>query len=54
MKRRTFIATVGALVAGAAALPRRLLAATRLDRIGLELYSIGVSRQQSYWDTTIS
>lgn len=39
MKRRTFIGTLGA-AATALAVPRRAFASTRLDRIGLELYSV--------------
>lgn len=39
MKRRTFIRALGA-GAAAAALPRRAFAASRLERIGLELYSV--------------
>lgn len=39
MKRRTFIQVLGA-GAAAAASPRRAFAANRLDRIGLELYSV--------------
>ena len=39
MKRRTFIQSMGATAVGVFA-PRRLLAATRLDRIGIELYAI--------------
>lgn len=40
MQRRTFVQTVGAGLMGALAAPERLLAATRLDRIGLELYAV--------------
>jgi sugar phosphate isomerase/epimerase len=39
MQRRTFLRALGAATA-AAALPRRAFAANRLDRIGLELYSV--------------
>src|SRR5512144_2882449 len=39
MRRRTFIQTLGAATA-VGVLPRRLFAFGRLDRIGLELYSI--------------
>ena len=39
MRRRTFIQTLGA-AAAAVAIPRRLVAAGRLERIGLELYSV--------------
>lgn len=39
MRRRTFIQTLGA-AAAAVAIPRRLFAAGRLERIGLELYSV--------------
>ena len=40
MKRRPFIQSISTLAAGALAFPRELLAATRLDRIGLELYAV--------------
>ena len=40
MKRRTFIQTVGATGAWTLLRPHRGLAAARLDRIGLELYSV--------------
>ena len=40
MKRRAFLGTLGAAAAATLALPRRALAASRLDRIGLELYSV--------------
>ena len=40
MQRRTFVQAVGAGLAGALAAPERLLAAARLDRIGLELYAV--------------
>ena len=40
MQRRTFVQAVGAGLAGAIAAPERLLAAARLDRIGLELYAV--------------
>ena len=40
MKRRTFIQSTIAAAAGALVLPRQAFAATRLDRVGLELYSI--------------
>jgi len=40
MQRRTFVQAVGAGLAGALAAPERLLAARRLDRIGLELYAV--------------
>jgi len=39
MQRRTFLQTLGA-AAATVALPRRAFAANRLDRIGLELYSV--------------
>jgi sugar phosphate isomerase/epimerase len=39
MNRRTFVQSLGA-AAGAIALPRRILAAKKLDRVGLELYSV--------------
>lgn len=39
MKRRTFVQTLGA-AAATLSLPRRAIAATRLERIGLELYSV--------------
>ena len=39
MQRRTFIQTLGA-AAGVLTVPRRVFAAGRLDRIGLELYSV--------------
>ena len=40
MQRRNFVQTLGAGLAGAVIAPRRLLAAARLDRIGLELYAV--------------
>src|SRR5437773_1067246 len=40
MNRRTFVQTLGAAAAGVVAFPRRVLAAKRLRRIGLELYSV--------------
>src|SRR5437868_13534296 len=40
MKRRAFVQTLGAAAAGILATPRRGLAAKRLGRIGLELYSV--------------
>ena len=40
MRRRTFVQTVGAGLAGVLAAPHRLLAAARLERIGLELYAV--------------
>jgi sugar phosphate isomerase/epimerase len=40
VKRRNFLRTLGVTAAGTLALPRRLLALERLDRIGLELYSV--------------
>lgn len=40
MKRRTFVAQLGATAAATALLPRRATAANKLDRIGLELYSV--------------
>jgi len=40
MQRRTFVQTVAAGLAGTLAAPHRLFAATRLDRIGLELYAV--------------
>lgn len=40
MQRRTFVQALGAGLAGAVAAPERLLAAARLDRIGLELYAV--------------
>src|SRR5512133_1712031 len=40
MKRRTFVAQLGATAAATALLPRRATAASKLDRIGLELYSV--------------
>ena len=39
MKRRTFVQTLGA-AAATLSLPRRAVAAARLERIGLELYSV--------------
>jgi sugar phosphate isomerase/epimerase len=40
VKRRNFLQTLGFTAAGTLALPRRLFALNRLDRIGLELYSV--------------
>ncbi len=40
MQRRSFVQTLGAGLAGTLAAPQRLFAATRLDRIGLELYAV--------------
>jgi sugar phosphate isomerase/epimerase len=40
MQRREFVQTIGAAVASMLAAPRRRIAAKRLDRIGLELYSV--------------
>ena len=40
MKRRNFLQTLGVTAAGTLALPHRLFALDRLDRIGLELYSV--------------
>jgi sugar phosphate isomerase/epimerase len=40
MKRRTFVQALGAGALAALALPRRLLAAAKLERVGLELYSV--------------
>src|SRR5665213_2655374 len=40
MKRRRFLQTTGAGLAGALVGPRRAFAETRLDRIGLELYAV--------------
>jgi sugar phosphate isomerase/epimerase len=40
MERRTFIETLTAAAAGVMSLPASALAASRLDRIGLELYSV--------------
>ncbi len=40
MQRRHFIQTLSAAGLGALAAPRNLFAATRLERIGLELYSV--------------
>jgi sugar phosphate isomerase/epimerase len=40
MKRRTFVHSLGAAATGALSLPRRLPAGDRLDRFGLELYSV--------------
>ena len=40
MQRREFVQTIGAAVASMLAVPRRRIAAKRLDRIGLELYSV--------------
>lgn len=40
MKRRAFVQTIGAAAASMLAMPRRGLAAKRLDRVGLELYSV--------------
>jgi len=40
MNRRLFVQSLGAGVAGALALPRRIVAAKKLNRVGLELYSV--------------
>src|SRR5690242_14356921 len=40
MNRRTFVQALGAAAAGVVALPGRALAAKRLKRVGLELYSV--------------
>lgn len=40
MKRRTFVQALGATAAGALVARRDLLAAKRLNRVGLELYSV--------------
>ena len=40
MKRRTFVQALGTAAAGALVAPRDLLAAKRLNRVGLELYSV--------------
>lgn len=40
MKRRTFVQALGAGALTALTLPRRLLAAAKLERVGLELYSV--------------
>jgi sugar phosphate isomerase/epimerase len=40
MQRRAFVQTFGAGLAGAFVAPDRLLAAARLERIGLELYAV--------------
>src|SRR5438067_1974232 len=40
MKRRAFVQTIGAAAASMLAMPRRGFAAKRLDRVGLELYSV--------------
>jgi sugar phosphate isomerase/epimerase len=40
MNRRTFVQSITAAAVGVGAAPRSLLAARRLDRIGLELYSV--------------
>jgi len=40
MNRRVFVQSITAAAAGVGAAPRRLLVAPRLDRIGLELYSV--------------
>ena len=40
MKRRTFVQTLGAAAASVLATPRAGFAAKRLDRVGLELYSV--------------
>jgi len=40
MKRRTFVQTLGAAAASVLATPRVGFAAKRLDRVGLELYSV--------------
>src|SRR6266487_6558015 len=40
MKRRDFVQTLTAAAVGVGAVPRNALAARKLDRIGLELYSI--------------
>jgi sugar phosphate isomerase/epimerase len=45
MKRRTFVQALGAGALAAFALPRRVLAAAKLDRIGLELFSVRKAMQ---------
>ena len=40
MKRRVFVQSIAAAAVGVGAAPHRLLASRRLDRIGLELYSV--------------
>jgi sugar phosphate isomerase/epimerase len=40
MKRRTFVGTVGGAAATVLLSPRRVFAASRLERIGLELYAV--------------
>src|SRR6478672_4459289 len=40
MNRRLFVQSPGAGVAGALALPRRVVADKKLNRVGLELYSV--------------
>jgi sugar phosphate isomerase/epimerase len=45
MNRRTFVQSLGAAAAGAIALPRRVVAAKKLDRVGLELYSVRKAMQ---------
>jgi len=40
MNRRLFVQSLGAGVAGALALPRRIVADKKLNRVGLELYSV--------------
>ena len=40
MKRRAFVQSIAAAAVGVGAAPHRLLASRRLDRIGLELYSV--------------
>jgi|SRR5580765_4849354 len=40
MNRRLFVQSLGAGVAGALALPRRVVADKKLNRVGLELYSV--------------
>jgi sugar phosphate isomerase/epimerase len=46
MNRRCFLHSVTTSIAGAALVPRRPLAATRLDRIGLELYAVRDAMKQ--------
>lgn len=40
MKRRTFVQALGATTLGMLAMPRRAFAARKLNRVGLELYSV--------------
>jgi sugar phosphate isomerase/epimerase len=40
MNRRTFVQSITAAAVGVGAAPRNVLAARRLDRVGLELYSV--------------